>query len=64
MNLGIAGRKAIVCAASKCPGRGCAEALAAAGVEIVINARSAAALEETAAAIRTATAGLRRCGAG
>ena len=52
MDLGIRGRKAIVCAASKGLGRGCAEALAAAGVELVINARGAAALEAAAAAIR------------
>lgn len=52
MDLGIGGKRAIVCAASRGLGRGCAEALAAAGVELVINARSAPALEETAAAIR------------
>ncbi len=39
-------------AASKGLGRGCAEALAAAGVDLVINARGAEALEATAAAIR------------
>ena len=42
MDLGIAGRKAIVCASSRGLGRGCAEALAAAGVEVVINGRPAA----------------------
>ena len=52
MDLGIRGRRALVCAASKGLGRGCAEALAAAGVELVINARGAAALEAAAAAIR------------
>lgn len=52
MDLGISGRRAIVCAASRGLGRGCAEALATAGVELVINARSAGPLEETAAAIR------------
>ncbi|MEM8789376.1 MAG: SDR family oxidoreductase [Pseudomonadota bacterium] len=52
MDLGIAGKKAIVCAASKGLGRGCAEALAEAGVNLVINARGAEALAETAAAIR------------
>jgi len=41
MDLGIRGRKAIVCAASKGLGRGCAEALAAAGVDLVLNARGA-----------------------
>ncbi len=52
MDLGIAGKRAIVCAASKGLGRGCAEALAAAGVDLVINARGAEALERTAQAIR------------
>jgi 3-oxoacyl-[acyl-carrier protein] reductase len=52
MDLGIRGRRAIVCAASKGLGRGCAEALAAEGVELVVNARGAGALEATAAAIR------------
>ena len=55
MDLGIAGRKAIVCASSKGLGRACAEALAEAGCAVVINGRDAAALEVTAAAIRTAT---------
>lgn len=54
MDLGIAGRRALVTASSKGLGRGCAEALAAAGVELVLNARGAAALEATAAAIRDA----------
>ncbi len=54
MDLGIRGKRAIVCAASKGLGRGCAEALAAAGVDLVINARGAEALEATAAAIRSA----------
>jgi 3-oxoacyl-[acyl-carrier protein] reductase len=52
MDLGIRGRRAIVCAASKGLGRGCAEALAAEGVDLVLNARGAEALEATAAAIR------------
>lgn len=54
MDLGIKGRKAIVCAASKGLGRGCAVALAEAGVDLVINARGAEALEATAEAIRAA----------
>jgi len=54
MDLGIAGRKAIVCASSKGLGRACAEALAAAGCSIVINGRDAAVLEATADAIRLA----------
>ena len=48
MDLGLKGRKAIVCAASKGLGRACAEALAAEGVDLVINARSADALAQTA----------------
>jgi 3-oxoacyl-[acyl-carrier protein] reductase len=55
MDLGIAGRKAIVCASSKGLGRACAEALAQAGCEVVINGRNAAALETVAAEIRAAT---------
>ena len=54
MDLGIAGRKAVVCAASKGLGRGCAEALAEAGVNLVINARSAGPLAEAAEAIAAA----------
>jgi 3-oxoacyl-[acyl-carrier protein] reductase len=52
MDLGIRGRTAIVCASSKGLGRGCAEALAEAGVDLVMNARSRGPLEETADAIR------------
>ena len=52
MDLGIAGRRALVSAGSKGLGRGVAEALAAAGVEIVLNARGADALQATAQAIR------------
>jgi len=55
MDLGIAGRKAIVCASSRGLGRACAEALAAEGCEVVMNARGAEALAEAAAAIRAAT---------
>lgn len=55
MDLGIAGRTAIVCASSKGLGRGCAEALAQAGCTVVINGRDAKTLEATAAAIRAAT---------
>ena len=54
MDLGIAGRTAIICAGSKGLGRGCAMALAREGVRVVINARGAEALEATAAAIRAA----------
>ena len=52
MDLGISGKRALVCAGSKGLGRGCAEALAAAGVDLVLNARGAEALEATAAALR------------
>jgi 3-oxoacyl-[acyl-carrier protein] reductase len=52
MDLGIRGRTAILCAASKGLGRGSAEALAGEGVNLVINARGAEALEATAAELR------------
>ena len=51
MDLGIRGRSALVCAASKGLGRGCAEALAAAGVNLVINARGEQALRDAATEI-------------
>ncbi len=52
MDMGIKGRKAIVCAASKGLGKGCAMALAGEGVELVINARTKSELEATADEIR------------
>lgn len=52
MDLGIKGKKAVICAGSKGLGRGCAEALTDAGCEIVLNARGAEALESTAQALR------------
>jgi len=55
MDLGISGRKAIVCASSRGLGRGCAEALARAGCDIIINGRDEAALSQTADAIIKAT---------
>jgi len=55
MDLGIAGRKAIVCASSRGLGRACAEALAQAGCEVVINGLDAARLETAAADIRKST---------
>ncbi|CAM2147986.1 SDR family oxidoreductase [Pararobbsia alpina] len=55
MDMGIAGRRALVCASSKGLGRGCAEALAAEGVEITILARTRETLEKTADEIRAAT---------
>lgn len=53
MDLGIKGKRALVCASSKGLGRGCAEALAEAGVNLVMNARGSDALEATAADIRS-----------
>ncbi len=58
MDLGIHGKWALVCAASKGLGRACAEALAGEGVHVVITARGAAALEATAAALRAANPGV------
>jgi 3-oxoacyl-[acyl-carrier protein] reductase len=52
MDLGIRGKTALVCAASKGLGKGCALALAREGVNLVITARGAEALEATAAEIR------------
>jgi 3-oxoacyl-[acyl-carrier protein] reductase len=52
MDLGIRGKRALVCASSRGLGRGCAEALAEAGVDLVLNARGAEGLEATAADIR------------
>ncbi|MDB5407327.1 MAG: oxidoreductase, shortchaindehydrogenase/reductase family protein [Rhodospirillales bacterium] len=55
MDLGIAGKSALVCAASKGLGKGCALNLAREGVALTIVARTAATLEATAAEIRAAT---------
>jgi 3-oxoacyl-[acyl-carrier protein] reductase len=55
MDFGIAGKKALVCAASKGLGKGCAVALAEEGAELVILARGRDALEATAAEIRAKT---------
>jgi len=52
MDLGIEGTWALVCAASKGLGKGCAAALAREGVNVVITARGAEALEATAAELR------------
>jgi len=54
MDLGIKGKWAIVCASSKGLGRGCAEALAGAGVNLVLNARTVETLELAAQQIRQA----------
>lgn len=54
MDLGIKGKRAVVCASSKGLGLGCAQALAAAGCDLILNARGAEVLEASAAAIRAA----------
>lgn len=55
MDLGIKGRRALVCAASKGLGRACAMSLAREGVDVTILARGRDALEKTADDIRKAT---------
>ncbi len=55
MDLGLNGKRAIICAASKGLGRGCAFSLAREGVSVTINARTAETLEATAAEMRAAT---------
>lgn len=55
MDLGLRGRKAIVCAASKGLGRACALSLAREGVDLVITARSADVLNRTAQEISAET---------
>jgi 3-oxoacyl-[acyl-carrier protein] reductase len=55
MDLGIAGKTALVCGASKGLGKGCALNLARAGVAVTIVARTPATLEATAAEIRAET---------
>ncbi|MYZ47765.1 SDR family oxidoreductase [Propylenella binzhouense] len=57
MDLGLQGRKAIVCASTRGLGRGCAEALSAEGATVVVNGRTQEAAEQTAEAIRRATGG-------
>jgi 3-oxoacyl-[acyl-carrier protein] reductase len=52
MDLGIAGKWALVCAASKGLGKGCAAALVREGVNVVVTARGAEALEAAAAELR------------
>ncbi len=55
MDLGITGRKAIVCASSRGLGRACAFRLAEAGCEVVINGVNRERLETVAAELRKAT---------
>jgi 3-oxoacyl-[acyl-carrier protein] reductase len=56
MELGIAGRWALVCAGSKGLGKGCAMALVRDGVNVVVTARGAEALQATAAELRALNA--------
>jgi len=55
MDLGIAGRKAIVCASSRGLGRGCAAALAAAGCDVVVNGRTRETVDAAVADLRKST---------
>ena len=48
MDMGLKGKRAIVCASSRGLGRGCAEALAGEGVDLVLNGRSEDTLKRTA----------------
>ena len=52
MDLGIRGKKAIVCASSRGIGRGCAMGLAEEGVDLVVNGRNEASLASAASQIR------------
>ncbi|MBE7185338.1 MAG: SDR family oxidoreductase [Methylobacterium mesophilicum] len=52
MDLGLKGKRAIVCASSKGLGRGCATALAEAGVSLVLNGRNGDVLRATAEDLR------------
>jgi len=62
MDLGIAGKWALVCGASKGLGYGCAQALVQEGVNVVINARNAGALQEAATRLIAASAGAASAG--
>ena len=64
MDLGIAGKWALVCAASKGLGKGCAQALVHEGVNVVITARGDEALQATAAELRALGGGEVRTVAG
>jgi 3-oxoacyl-[acyl-carrier protein] reductase len=57
MDLGIAGRRAVVCASSRGLGKGCAMALAREGVHVVVNGTTPETLERTAQEIRAAAIG-------
>jgi 3-oxoacyl-[acyl-carrier protein] reductase len=62
MDLGIKGKWALVCGASKGLGLGCAQALAGEGVNVVMVARGREALEASAAALRAAAPGVQVIG--
>lgn len=64
MDLGLTGKWALVCAASKGLGKGCAQALVREGVNVVITARGDAALQATAAELRALNGGEVRAVAG
>lgn len=64
MDLGLSGRWALVCAASKGLGKGCAQALVQEGVNVVITARGDEALQATAAELRALGRGEVRAVAG
>ena len=64
MDFGLTGKWALVCAASKGLGKGCAKALVQEGVNVVITARGAAVLEATAAELRALNRGEVRAVAG
>ena len=57
MDLGIKGRKALLCASSKGLGKACALALSREGVTVWINGRNQGPLDEAAAEIRAKTGG-------
>lgn len=57
MDLGLTGRKAIVCGSSKGLGRACAEELLRAGASVVINGRDDGRLERAAEAMRSTIGG-------
>lgn len=57
MELGIAGRTAIICASRSGLGKACAEALAAEGVHVIVNGRDRGRLADAAAAIRKVAKG-------
>jgi 3-oxoacyl-[acyl-carrier protein] reductase len=58
MDFGLQGKWALVCAASKGLGKGCAQALVAEGVNVVITARGVDVLHETAAELRQLAPGV------